>query len=104
MYGFKNILAEKLAISTKISSFWAEKMIITLVFKKKKQFFSQKIAENCDHNIGPGFTVGKKNLDLGEKLFLCLGGSLRLAFRWCLRSGVARWYIFIPKIPIWVNF
>jgi hypothetical protein len=31
-------------------------MIITLVFKKKRQFFRLKlgkIAENCDHNIDP---------------------------------------------------
>jgi hypothetical protein len=43
-YDFDNILAEKMAILTKIV-IWAEKMIVTLFFKK--------ITENGYHNIDP---------------------------------------------------
>jgi hypothetical protein len=48
--------AKKLAFLTQNKAELCKKMIITLVFEKNALFFRQilsKIAENCDHNIGP---------------------------------------------------
>jgi hypothetical protein len=56
-YDFLNIFAEnfskKLAFLTQNKAKLFKILIITLVFEKKRQFFSPKIAENCDHNIDP---------------------------------------------------
>jgi hypothetical protein len=49
-------LAKKSAFLTQIKGNFAEKVIITLVLEKNANFFRRKlakIAENCDHNIGP---------------------------------------------------
>jgi hypothetical protein len=51
-------LAKKSAFLTQTKGNFAEKVIITLVFEKnaigKIGRKLAKIAENCDHNIGPG--------------------------------------------------
>jgi hypothetical protein len=59
-YDFLNIFAEKfrkrLAFLTQKKAKLCQNLIITLVSFEKKTIFRQKlakIAENCDHNIGP---------------------------------------------------
>jgi hypothetical protein len=48
--------AKQLAFLTQKKLNFEKKLIITLVFEKKRQFFRRKlgkISENCDHNIDP---------------------------------------------------
>jgi hypothetical protein len=56
-YDFKTIFGEKfgekLAFLTQNKAILCKILIITLYFLEKRQFFSPKIAENRDHNIGP---------------------------------------------------
>jgi hypothetical protein len=62
----------------------------------------EKNAENGDHNIEPC-------RDLKKAEFENFSEVLRTR-KWCLvrlsssRYRVARWVVFKPKIPIWVNF
>jgi hypothetical protein len=58
-YDFLNIFAEKfsgkIGVLTQNKAKLCKNLIITLVFEKNAIFCrkSSKIAENCDHNIGP---------------------------------------------------
>jgi hypothetical protein len=50
--------AKKLAFLMQNTAGFCKKWIITLAFEKNANFFRRKlakIAENCDHNIGPRF-------------------------------------------------
>jgi alpha/beta superfamily hydrolase len=56
----KNIFAEKagekIGVLTQNKDKLCKKLIMALVFEKKRHFFRRKltkIAENCDHNIDP---------------------------------------------------
>jgi hypothetical protein len=60
-------------------------------FWEKRKFFHRKlrkIAQNCDHNIDPW----------AQDLL----SSERKKFPRNVGSRVARWFIFKPKIPLWV--
>jgi hypothetical protein len=66
----------------------------------KRQFFRQKIAENCDHNIDPRYDFSVKYCSLIDGFF----SVDFLRFSWTRiyenpEFRVARWYIFKPKIP-----
>jgi hypothetical protein len=67
--------AKELAFLTQNTAEFCKKWIITSVFKKNADFFLRKlakIAENCDHNIHPGFgeiaTFGSFHFPLGHFL------------------------------------
>jgi hypothetical protein len=55
---FCQTIGEKIGVfDSKTKLNYANNLIITLVFEKKRQFFRRKlskIAENCDYNIDPG--------------------------------------------------
>jgi hypothetical protein len=55
--------AKNLALLTQNKAKLCKIFIITLVFLEKRQFFGRKlskIAENCDHNIDPQFSVANQ--------------------------------------------
>jgi hypothetical protein len=59
-----NILAEKLAFLNQNKAKLCKNLILTLVFEKNAIFCRKlsKIAENCDHNIDPSFTLCRQGI------------------------------------------
>jgi hypothetical protein len=93
------IRRKNLAFLTQSKSKIYKILTITLVFEKNANFFRRKltkIAENCDHNVDP-WLFDDTWLWFDSKQ----SGSLTLRD---VISRVARWFVFKPKTPIWVNF
>jgi hypothetical protein len=67
-----NFSAKKLAFFIRNKAKFSKILIITLIFEKNAIFFRRKlskIAENCDHNIGPRCDSGKVAQNAAQSTF-----------------------------------